>query len=212
MMYMKKTRAGGSASQKQQVREEVKRKKLSVGENLIPFSQSVIENLESLAVFPTIPVPSILYFAGKPQTFEVQTLPHVQDLIQRGFLVWLPKTIVADKSLQWGLIQNIDLDLELGAFSVPEPRDDVIQRNDMDFSQIDLAIVPGVAFDERGHRMGYGQGYYDRFLEIAPLNCPVVGLAFEFQVFPEIPFESHDSVVNYIVTETRVREIKKKEL
>ncbi|WP_291333023.1 5-formyltetrahydrofolate cyclo-ligase [Desulfovibrio sp.] len=67
----------------------------------------------------------------------------------------------------------------------------------------DLALLPGVAFDFEGGRLGYGGGYYDRFLEKA-LNCPRVGLCFEFQLVPSLPLAPWDQRVNYICTEERI--------
>lgn len=67
----------------------------------------------------------------------------------------------------------------------------------------DLALLPGVAFDHAGGRLGYGGGYYDRFLEKA-LNCPRVGLCFEFQLVPSLPLAPWDQRVNYICTEERI--------
>jgi 5-formyltetrahydrofolate cyclo-ligase len=63
--------------------------------------------------------------------------------------------------------------------------------------------MPGVAFDEHGHRVGYGGGYYDRYLERHP-GLIHIALAFEFQIFPEVPFEVHDILPEKIVTEQRV--------
>ena len=67
----------------------------------------------------------------------------------------------------------------------------------------DLALLPGVAFDHAGGRLGYGGGYYDRFLEKA-LNCPRVGLCFEFQLVLSLPLAPWDQRVNYICTEERI--------
>ena len=67
----------------------------------------------------------------------------------------------------------------------------------------DLALLPGVAFDLAGGRLGYGGGYYDRFLEKA-LNCPRVGLCFEFQLVSSLPLAPWDQRVNYICTEERI--------
>ena len=67
----------------------------------------------------------------------------------------------------------------------------------------DLALLPGVAFDHSGGRLGYGGGYYDRFLEKA-LNCPRVGLCFEFQLVSSLPLAPWDQRVNYICTEERI--------
>ena len=69
--------------------------------------------------------------------------------------------------------------------------------------------MPGVAFDEQCHRVGYGGGYYDRYLEKHP-GLIHIALAFEFQIFPEVPSEEHDIRPEMIVTENRIlgREIK----
>ena len=67
----------------------------------------------------------------------------------------------------------------------------------------DIALLPGVAFDLAGGRLGYGGGYYDRFLEKA-LNCPRVGLCFEFQLVSSLPLAPWDQRVNYICTEERM--------
>ena len=69
-------------------------------------------------------------------------------------------------------------------------------------SDVDLAIIPGVAFDERGNRLGYGMGYYDRLL--SRFKGSTVALAFELQILPSVPREEHDVRVGKIVTEKRV--------
>jgi 5-formyltetrahydrofolate cyclo-ligase len=68
--------------------------------------------------------------------------------------------------------------------------------------EIDLVIVPGLAFDPRGHRLGYGAGYYDRFLAGLP-NARTVGIGFDFQLLAEIPVGTHDLPVAWVVTERR---------
>ncbi len=200
--------SGNILREKQRVRELVRTRKTTLGESLGQLSEQVTKNLETLRFFPRIKGQSLIYFVGKSQTCEVQTLPHIQSLIERGFEVWLPKTIVAEKALRWGNIHNSTSDLVQGAFSVWEPTDATISHRAIDFSSIKVVIVPGVAFDERGHRLGYGQGYYDRFIQSASFHCPIVGLAFEFQVFPELPTESHDAKVQCIVTEKKIRDLK----
>jgi 5-formyltetrahydrofolate cyclo-ligase len=69
---------------------------------------------------------------------------------------------------------------------------------------IDVALIPGVAFDEKGGRLGSGAGYYDRFIPLLPITTRKVALAFEWQLFPQIPMESHDRHVDIIITEKRV--------
>jgi 5-formyltetrahydrofolate cyclo-ligase len=69
---------------------------------------------------------------------------------------------------------------------------------------LDLAFVPGVAFDLRGGRLGFGAGFYDRLLSRLPLDIPTVGLAFDFQVIPRLPLQPHDMLLKAIVTEQRL--------
>ena len=70
--------------------------------------------------------------------------------------------------------------------------------------EIDLVMVPGVAFDRTGGRMGHGFGYYDKLLEHARHDAPLVALAFECQLFPEIPTQSHDIFMDKLITEASV--------
>ncbi len=202
--------SGNILQEKQHVRELVRSRKATLGGSLGPLSDQITRNLETLPFFPNKKGHALIYFVGKPQTCEVQTLPHIQRLIKKGLEVWLPKTIVATKALRWGNVNNLTSDLLMGAFSVREPTDATISRRTIDFSSIEIAIVPGVAFDEQGHRLGYGQGYYDRFIQATLLNCPIIGLAFEFQVFPKLPTETHDAKVDFIVTEKEIRVLKQK--
>lgn len=69
--------------------------------------------------------------------------------------------------------------------------------------QVDLFVVPGLAFDTRGGRLGYGRGHYDRLLLSAQGNATLVGLAFECQVVDAVPLEVHDVRLNHVVTERR---------
>ncbi|MCC2645980.1 MAG: 5-formyltetrahydrofolate cyclo-ligase [Rickettsiaceae bacterium] len=74
----------------------------------------------------------------------------------------------------------------------------------------DVIIIPGLAFDHYGARLGRGKGYFDRYLcKTQPLkNICVIGVCFEFQILPKLPLELHDHVVNYIITEQRIIQIK----
>ena len=73
----------------------------------------------------------------------------------------------------------------------------------LDLRDISLVIIPGIAFDLKGHRIGFGLGYYDRLLK--KTNCPKVGLAYEFQIIENVPgIEPNDVPVDIIVTEKRI--------
>jgi 5-formyltetrahydrofolate cyclo-ligase len=68
-------------------------------------------------------------------------------------------------------------------------------------AEIDLILVPGLAFDNRGHRLGYGQGYYDRFLSLLKPECFILGVAYSFQIVDKTPNVEHDIPVNAVLTE-----------
>lgn len=99
-------------------------------------------------------------------------------------------------------IKNIDTELEKGVFGILEPKKE--HKRILDPADIDLIIVPGVAFDLSKNRIGYGAGYYDRFLKSTRKDSFKVGVAFELQVLQEICTEKHDVLLDMIITEKRV--------
>lgn len=86
-----------------------------------------------------------------------------------------------------------------GAFGVAEP----VTGKKISIAELDLVVVPGVAFDLRGHRLGYGRGFYDRQLTGKAAATVAVGLCFEIQLCELLPTEVHDQALDYIATETR---------
>ena len=99
-------------------------------------------------------------------------------------------------------------ELELGKYDILEPAPQLRRRPDRVAlaKDLDFALIPGVAFDPRGGRVGHGKGYYDKLLEGARPDCPLVAPAFECQVFEEVPTDEHDVFMDDVVTEDRVLE------
>ena len=97
-------------------------------------------------------------------------------------------------------------ELETGMYKILEPRADLreVEAKNVDVKDLDLILVPGVAFDARGGRTGHGKGYYDKLLENAKADTPLISLAFECQMFDEIPMQSHDIFMDKVVTESNV--------
>lgn len=85
--------------------------------------------------------------------------------------------------------------LEIGSFHIEEPSGDELHP----VEEIEVIIVPGVAFDRKGHRLGRGKGYYDRLLQTAAATK--IGVGYEFQLVEEIPVEPHDVRMDIIITE-----------
>lgn len=99
-------------------------------------------------------------------------------------------------------LENMD-ELSVGMYKILEPRAELrsLSAKQVGATDLDLIMVPGVAFDRRGARMGHGKGYYDKLLQHARLDAPLVALAFECQLFPEIPTAEHDIFMDMIITE-----------
>jgi len=87
--------------------------------------------------------------------------------------------------------------LQPGCFGVAEPQN----GDPLPVAEIDLLVVPGVAFDRTGHRLGYGKGFYDRELGRVSASAVSVGLCFEFQLCDRLPHEPHDQPVHFLATE-----------
>lgn len=104
-----------------------------------------------------------------------------------------------EEQLIASLLKNSDNELSPGPYGVLQPREDDILELSLD--DIDLVIVPGVAFDKEGNRLGRGKGYYDRFLkDLTTKGISSIGIAFNFQVVDNIPTLSHDLPVTKLIT------------
>ena len=99
-------------------------------------------------------------------------------------------------------VDNLDTDLMPGPRGVLEP---ITGRcKTVPIASIDIAIIPGIAFDEKGGRIGSGDGYYDRLIPRLSITTRKVALAFECQIVQQVPMESHDKHVDIIITEKRI--------
>jgi 5-formyltetrahydrofolate cyclo-ligase len=137
---------------------------------------------------------TIMFFASFRS--EVDTVPMIRKALAEGKRVVLPK--VKGKNLALFEIREFDKDIHAGAWGIPEPH----ENKPAFLADVELIIVPGLAFDERGNRLGYGKGYYDKLLSAFPKTT--AALAFEAQIVPEVPVTEHDIPVKLIVTEKRV--------
>ena len=102
-------------------------------------------------------------------------------------------------------LESID-ELQIGMYQIPEPRGELRQlpEKQVDVEEPDLIMVPGIGFDERGARIGHGNGYYDKLLRRARADASFIALAFECQMFEEIPVNAHDVFMDKIITEDRI--------
>lgn len=135
---------------------------------------------------------------------EVETHLLITELLRRGKRVVVPVTLVKEKRLLPVEIRDLEKDLVRGYCSIPEPREEIRKSQMVAAGEIETIIVPGSVFDERGGRLGYGGGYYDRFMAYEAPNARRIGLAFDIQVVNRLSLQAHDQVLDLVVSEKRI--------
>ncbi len=140
----------------------------------------------------------ILCYAGYGR--EADTLGILRDCLEREMEVYCP--LVSGREMEFYRIFSVE-ELQSGFHGILEPpeREGVrhVPEKEGMVSRTSLMVMPGVVFDRRHHRIGYGGGYYDRYLHRVPM--PVLALAFGFQIREAVPYEEHDICPHIILTE-----------
>lgn len=143
---------------------------------------------------------TVMFYVSRSS--EVDTHRMIQRALEEKKRVAVPVMIPEKRRLIPVVIHDFYRDLAPGKMGVLEPvlSEEVI----LPPGEIDLLVLPGLAFDRRGNRVGRGQAYFDIFLKELSPEAARVGLAFEMQIIEEVPVDSHDMPVDKIVTEKRV--------
>ena len=136
-----------------------------------------------------------------PFRSEWNTRPLVESSIARGATVALPRVNLQTRMLELFRVEDPDADVEAGYRGILEPRPSLRR---IGVQEVGWVLVPGVAFDASGRRLGYGGGYYDRLLALLAPEVPKIAGAFDAQVVAEIPAAPHDLRVDAIATPTRM--------
>ena len=140
---------------------------------------------------------TILAYAALPN--ELDPMPAIWRLRKRGVRIAYPR-IEAPGVLGMHYVDH-EMELVPGPFGLAQPSEHAAHAP---HECIDAVIVPGVAFDVQGTRLGYGGGYYDRLLPMMRRECVRIGVAFDEQVLEHIPTEDHDECVDIVVTPARI--------
>jgi len=133
---------------------------------------------------------------------EVLTDGLMQQTMASGKQLVLPMVLGDRQDMALYVIEDLGCDVAPGYRGILEPQPQ--RTRAVAPETLELALIPGVAFDLRGGRLGFGTGLYDRLLSRLPRGIPTVGLAFDFQVIPRLPFQPHDMLLEAIVTEHRI--------
>lgn len=136
---------------------------------------------------------------------EVETLPLWEILYKKNIKVIVPLTVLEPPHLVAYQIDDPQQELQPGYCGILEPRKSIARI--FDPAAIDIVVVPGAVFDAAGGRLGYGGGYYDRFLAQQAPQALRVALAFDMQIVERVPIMEHDERMHYLVTENRNRKI-----
>lgn len=131
---------------------------------------------------------------------EVETLPALAAALPPACRLAVPLTLVGEKRLAIYQLTAPEYQLRSGYCGIPEP--DPARCLPLDPAELDLVLLPGTVFDPRGGRLGYGGGYYDRFLVREAPQAIRVGLAFQLQLVDHLPLLPHDQPLHHLVTET----------
>lgn len=130
---------------------------------------------------------------------EIDTIEYIKEFLKDGKKVCIPRTNIKEKYMEAVSINSLDL-LSKSEYGILEPSCDLEPINK---DEIDLIIMPGLAFDKQGGRLGYGGGYYDKYLSTISKDVPKIALAYDFQILEKIPMEEHDIKVDIIISDRK---------
>ena len=184
---------------KKDIRESViKRLRQMSTDELAEKYKKVEEQLFSFANFLESRI--VLFYIEKPG--EVKG----RDIVDRSYdynkIVVLPAFDPATHTMRLLKVDDPGKDLKKGPRGILEP--DPKKCNAVPIECIDIAIIPGIAYDEKGGRIGTGEGYYDRLIPELAVTTRKVALSLEDQIVPLVPMESHDRYVDIVISEKRV--------
>ncbi len=128
---------------------------------------------------------------------EISTMKVLEGILASGKELYLPRVEKGQTLIQFYPVTDLKK-LAPGQYEILEPPAVGVALAP---SKIDLILVPGLGFDNRGHRLGYGQGHYDRFLKVIDPHCFTLGISYAFQLIDKVPNADHDSPVNAVLTE-----------
>ena len=161
-------------------------------EDRVKKSRSVLKRLFAIPEFQQSR--TVLFYAAFGG--EVETSEMIEQAQNLGKKIALPIILRDQKKLKPSLVKNLTKELETGPYGVLQPRE---SARALSLTEIDVVVVPGVAFDRQNRRLGRGAGYYDRLLSDFPPDTPTFGLAFDFQLVDILPHQEHDVPVSRVI-------------
>lgn len=189
-------------SRRKQMKKTIRKQMLEIrnkmeASDVESFSRSIFERLVESRLLPDAShVMVYLDFRN-----EVRTDPIIRYCLENSKNVYVPICVPETHELVISRVTSFD-DLESGFYGIREPKKSSLRLSDS--SVLDLVLIPGTAFDLSGNRIGFGAGYYDRFLKRLSPAAKKVALAYSFQVIDSVPADQYDVPVDYIATEKEI--------
>ena len=190
--------------------EEIREKKQEIRNNIATIlenlsdkeiakkTKQIEDNLFEFANFLEAKI--VLLYINKKS--EVASRNIIKRCLDYNKIVILPAFNIKTYEIKLMKVDALDNDLITGPRGILEP--DINRCKIVPVDCVDLAIIPGVAFDEKGGRIGTGEGYYDRFVPKLSITTRKVAIALECQIIQQVPVESHDNHVDIIITDERI--------
>jgi len=191
-----------SLTEFQQLKKDIREKAhaaRNAQENKDELSRQIVDRFVGLPEFAK--ATTVMFYVDVRS--EVRTRQHLPEALASGKRIVIPYCV--DGELELFHLESMD-ELSVGMYRILEPKPELrgVASKRVEIEELDLIMVPGVAFDRRGGRSGHGKGYYDKLLEHARPDTPLVALAFECQMFDEVPMQDHDVFMDKVITEAAV--------
>lgn len=191
--------------QKKSIRKLIMEKKNQLSSDYIfKSSREITKTLIGTSAFQTANTVMCYLSFGK----EVDTEMIIAQCFKEGKTVLIPVILKKEDGTSYMEASQLidpESDLAPGIMGILEPKSHTIRIRDPKI--IDLVIIPGLAFDEKGNRLGYGAGYYDYFLERIREDCNQIAITYSFQLLEKIPTQEHDKKIRNIITERGLNQI-----
>lgn len=184
---------------KNEIRNHIRQQRRNQSPSIIQRkSKAIWESLSSLQEFNR--AGTIAFYVSVAREGEVDTIPMIEESLALGKRTCIPR-VARNFGLEFFEIRSMK-DLNKGNFGILEPTggSKILPQ------AIDMVIVPGIAFDKSGNRVGFGKGYYDKFLSKMEDETQIIALAFDFQIIDGITPSKNDVRVHKIITEIRIIE------
>lgn len=172
-------------------------------ENIVDYSQIITKTLKDLDAYKD--AKRIMTFVSMGT--EVDTHPLIEQALADGKSIVIPITVDETRELLLSDLFSLS-ELEVADHNIEVPKKGFTRL--VEPGTVDLVLVPGLAFAKNGHRVGYGGGYYDRFLAKLDKSVPKIAIGFDLQIVDEVPTNDFDIPVDSLITEKRIIDFSQK--